>query len=621
MLLTLVALTVSTAALAADAPATPHATAPRVPPPAGMPLPPDLRTREEARRFLDTYNSLYVGMATVGSRNAWLASTDVQPANEGRRVAADEAWSAFVGDAAIIRETKRLLAQRDALDPLQVRQLEKILSIAASAPGTIPDVVRARIAAEARAAAVQDGFVFCFEPRGADGTCPSPKTANDVDEVLAKSTDLAERKRAWEASKEIGKPLKPRLVELRELRNKVAREMGYSSYFGYMTAEYGLSADEMITLLDGFVNDMAPVYKATSTWATRQLVKRYPGASMPPVWKTPAHYFPNRWAQEWGGLVTGANLDPYFQGWTAEKIVKASEDFYVSLGFRPLPASFWERSDLYPVPAGETRHKNSHASAWHVDLNDDVRSLMSVEPNAEWFFTSHHEMGHIYYYQAYTRPDVPPVLREGANRAFHEAVGELVSVAAGQVPYLQGRGILPAKSPINPTQALLEEALTKTVAFIPWSAGTMSRFEYELYEKNLPPEQWQARWWDLAQTYQGVAVDPARLTDPDLCDACTKTHIIDDPAGYYDYALATVIKYQLHEHIAREILHQDPRACDYYGNKQVGAYLRGILEKGATEDWRKVLKDATGEDLSTRAMVAYYQPLVKWLEKENRKGR
>jgi hypothetical protein len=98
-----------------------------------------------------------------------------------------------------------------------------------------------------------------------------------------------------------------------------------------------------------------------------------------------------------------------------------------------------------------------------------------------------------------------------------------------------------------------------------------------------------------------------------------KTHIIDDPAGYYDYALATVIKYQLHEHIATKILKQDPHACDYYGNKEVGAYLRSILEKGATEDWRKVLKDATGEDLSTRAMVAYYQPLVTWLAKENKK--
>jgi peptidyl-dipeptidase A len=188
------------------------------------------------------------------------------------------------------------------------------------------------------------------------------------------------------------------------------------------------------------------------------------------------------------------------------------------------------------------------------------------------------------------------------------------------VPYLRQQGILPGKVKINETQALLVEALERTVAFIPWSAGVMTHFEYELYEKDLPPEQWQARWWAMVGEYQMVLPpDPARVSDPDLCDACTKTHIIDDPAGYYDYAIATVIKYQLHEHIAKRILQQDPHSCNYYGNKAVGDYLRSILEKGATEDWREVLKAATGEELSTRAMVEYYRPLQGWLEKENRK--
>jgi peptidyl-dipeptidase A len=156
--------------------------------------------------------------------------------------------------------------------------------------------------------------------------------------------------------------------------------------------------------------------------------------------------------------------------------------------------------------------------------------------------------------------------------------------------------------------------------FLPWSAGVMSRFEYELYEKDLPPEQWQRRWWELVEQHQGMAPPtPDRRTDPSLCDACTKTHIIDDPAGYYDYALATVIKYQLHEHIATKILKQDPRSCDYSGNKEVGAYLQRILEKGATEDWRVVLQEATGEPLSTRAMLAYYKPLLDTLQKEQRR--
>jgi peptidyl-dipeptidase A len=573
---------------------------------------------EEAQAFLDLYNSLYVGQTRIQQEANWAASTDVSDRTEGLRTGADQAMAAFEGDPAVIGRAQALLTKRAELTPLQVRQLEVILLNAGDAPGTLPDVVNARIAEESRLAAVQDGFEYCFEARAADGTCAAPKTANDVDEVLAESKNLDERLRVWTASKEIGVPLKDGLARLQILRNRVAREMGYSSFFGLSVAAYGMRVDEMMTLLDGITRDMAPLYAELHRWATRRLAERY--GQPVPKGNVPAHWYPNRWAQEWGGLVDGVDLDPHFVGRPPESVVKDAESFYVSLGFEPLPATFWERSDLYPVPEGQDRHKNSHASAWHVDLDRDVRSLMSVESNAEWYFTSHHELGHIYYFLSYSRPEVPPVLRDGANRAFHEAIGELGSLAAGQVPYLQRRGVLPAGVEINTTQAMLAEALTQTVAFVPWSAGVMTHFEYELYEKDLPPDQWQRRWWELAGQYQMVAPPSLdRLTDPKLCDACTKTHIIDDPGGYYDYALATVIKYQLHEHIATKILHQDPHRCDYYGNREVGAFLRSILEKGETEDWRQVLRDATGEDLSTRAMVSYYEPLRVWLSKENRR--
>lgn len=575
--------------------------------------------QEEAQRFLDVYNSLYVSLNTVDSESNWAAATDVNEANSGRRTASGQLMAAFYGDPAVLAEAKAWLARRAELTPLQVKQLEYVLFNAGASPGTIPDVVNARIALEAAEANILDSWVFCLVPRNADGTCPDPKVANDIDDVLMESRDLAERRRAWEASKEVGKALKPGLAELIPLRNRVAREMGYSSYFGYMVAEYGMTVPEMMGLLEGLVTDMQPLFSAVHTWAGRQYVGRYgqaaPGATMP------AHWIGNRWAQEWPGLVEAGNLDPYFAGRTPEWIVKSSESFYTSLGFPALPPSFYEKSDLYPVPAGDPRKKNAHASAWHVDLRQDVRSLMSVEPDAQWFFTSHHELGHIYYYTSYTRPEVPPVLRGGANRGFHEGIGELISIAAGQAPYLKSIGVLPKDAKVDPMQHMLVEALEQTVAFVPFAAGTMSNFEHDLYERNLPPEQWQARWWELVAKYQGVVPpDPARISDPDLCDACTKTHIIDDPAGYYDYAIATVLKYQLHEHIARKILKQDPHACNYAGNKEVGTFLRGILEQGATRDWRVVLKEATGEDLSTRAMVAYFAPLKAWLDKENAKG-
>jgi peptidyl-dipeptidase A len=144
----------------------------------------------------------------------------------------------------------------------------------------------------------------------------------------------------------------------------------------------------------------------------------------------------------------------------------------------------------------------------------------------------------------------------------------------------------------------------------------MSHWEYDLYHGELPADQLNARWWEYAAKYQGVVPPSPRLAGG--CDACTKTHINDDPAGYYDYALATVLKYQLHDHICRKILKQDVHACNYYGNREVGAFLASILMKGGTEDWRQVLMEATGEPLSTRAMVEYFRPLQTWLRKENR---
>ena len=116
--------------------------------------------------------------------------------------------------------------------------------------------------------------------------------------------------------------------------------------------------------------------------------------------------------------------------------------------------------------------------------------------------------------------------------------------------------------------------------------------------------------------YQGV--EPPSPRPAELCDACTKSHLDDDPARYYDYALATLIEFQLHDHICTKILKQDPRACDYSGSTAVGDFLRAILRLGATRDWRTVIRDATGEDLTSRAMLKFYQPLVPWLEERNR---
>ena len=141
-------------------------------------------------------------------------------------------------------------------------------------------------------------------------------------------------------------------------------------------------------------------------------------------------------------------------------------------------------------------------SAWHMDLQNDVRSLMSVIPTAEWYETVHHELGHVYYYMAYTTPQVPPLLRGGANRATHEAVGSLLGLAAMQRPFLEHLELLPEDASVDQDQVLLKEALNYIV-FIPWSAGVMTEFEYELYSNNLPIDEYNSKWWELKRQVPG----------------------------------------------------------------------------------------------------------------------
>jgi peptidyl-dipeptidase A len=440
--------------------------------------------------------------------------------------------------------------------------------------------------------------------------------ANDLDRILSHSLNLEDRRAAWEASKLTGPALKTGLVRLQGLRNGVARELGHSNYFALQVAGYGMSTAEMVELNDGFLRDLRPLYLQLHTWAKHELAKRY---HQPVPNRIPAHWINNRWAQDWGGLVEAASLDRYFVHRTPESITKTAEQFYVGLGFEKLPETFWARSDLFPAAPGSGRLKNSHASCWHVDLDHDIRSLMSVESNPWWFYTAHHELGHGYYFLAYTRPEVPPLLRLGANPAFHEGIGEQIALAAGQTPYLKSVGVLPEDYQEDRIATLLETALSHAIPFLFWASGTMTHWEHDVYAGELKPDQFNARWWEYVSKFQGV--EPPRgagTRGEEYCDAATKTHITDNPAYYYSYAIATVQKFQIHDYIARHILHQPPQSCNYSGNREVGNFLRKFLEVGATRDWRTLLQETTGEPLRTRAMRDYFQPLTQWLEEQNR---
>ncbi len=570
------------------------------------------KIQAEAQAFIDSYTTEYLKLYTASSEAQWKSNIEIiegDTTNAKATERANEAYAIFTGSAENIENARKFLERKKHLTAAQVKQLEVILFAAANNPQTVKELVKERIQAET--AQTEKLFGYDFKLNG------KSVSTNELDEILKSSNNLEERRKAWESSKEVGKGLKDGLVNLRKLRNETVKALGYPDYYSYQVSEYGMNTEEMIELMRKINSELRPLFRELHTYARYELAKKYNVKEVPDY--IPADWLTNRWAQDWSSMVTveGLDIESILKTKSPEWIVKEGENFYKSLGYPELPASFWEKSSLYPLPAGSKIKKNNHASAWHMNLNEDVRSLMSVEPNAEWFETSNHELGHIYYYMTYTNKDVPPLLRAGANRAYHEAMGSLMGLAAMQKPFLVERGLVEKDAKVDQVQNLLKEALNYAV-FIPFSAGVMSEFEKSLYSDNLPATEFNKRWWELVKQYQGVV--PPSVRGEEYCDAATKTHINDDAAQYYDYALSYVILFQLHDHIAKNILKQDPRATNYWGNKEVGEFLKSIMYPGASEDWRKVLKEKTGEDLNAKAMLSYFEPLMAHLKEVN-KGR
>ncbi len=565
-----------------------------------------------AAAFLREYETQYQRLYTGAQQAQWQSVTDVTEAHTQASVAAAKQLNQFVGERSRLEALREFRRNAWRLDPLTNRQINAAYLLAADNPGTIPELVAQRTEAEVRQAATQDGYRYKLRDSAGHERAVS---ANDIDEVLVKSRSESERLAAWTASKEIGRALRPGLLELRRLRNACAREMGYSSFFDLRVSAYNMSVAELASLAETAMRQTRPLYEHLHCFAKHTIAQRL-GKPVPR--RIPAHWLPNRWGQAWPGLEESADLDPLFKSRSPEWIARQAEAFYVSMGFPKLPATFWERSDLWELGADSKRKKNAHATAWHIDLEQDVRSLQSITSDAEWFTTAHHELGHIYYFLSYTNAGAPILLRDGANRAFHEAIGELIALACTQRPYLAQVGVLSrqASDAIDPSRWLLAQAMSgSNIVFQPWSWGVMAGWERDFYDRDLPVDRLNARWWELARTHQGI--DPPGDRPEDLCDPASKTHINDTAGQYYDYAICSMIVYQLHMHIAKDILREDPHNCNYYGRKDVGEYLRSLLSLGATRDWREVLRAYTGEDLSARAMLEYYQPLLPVMEKVN----
>lgn len=295
-------------------------------------------------------------------------------------------------------------------------------------------------------------------------------------------------------------------------------------------------------------------------------------------------------------------------------MVEIAEDFFLSLGFEPLEDTFWERS-LFVKPVD--RNVVCHASAWDINpKTQDLRIKMCIEKNAEDFVTIHHELGHIFYYQAYAHQ--PSVFQSGANDGFHEAVGDLLSLSITP-NYLEKIGFVTKEeadlAKENSIAFLMKQALDGVVP-TPWTL-MLDKWRMAVFNGDLTEDEMNDYWWELREKYQGVKSPIERPAD--AFDPGAKYHIPGN-TPYTRYYLARVLQYQFHESLCEDIGFEGPlHECSIYDNEIAGEKLRAMLSLGQSEPWQDALESIIGtRELSGTAMLNYYAPLKEWLDEKNK---
>lgn len=447
------------------------------------------------------------------------------------------------------------------------------------------------------------------------------KTLGDLEKILAKSRDPKELLDAWDGWHNVAIPMKDKYVVTVQLGNEGAKEVGYKDMADLWRSNYDIPPDDFEKELDRLWGEVKPFYEQLHCYVRSKLNKKYGDEVVDLNSPIPAHLLGNMWAQSWDNLtdVVGiedsksANITSLLKkaNYDSKKMVQTAENFFVSLGMPELPATFYERS-LFEKP--RDRDVVCHASAWHIDLEDDVRIKMCIEIDEDNFRTIHHELGHIYYYLAYN--DLPALYQASANDGFHEALGDTIELSiTGN--YLKNINLLGANQTYNSNvnDNLLKMAMVK-VAFLPFGL-MIDKYRWQIFDGRTTPENYNKDWWALREKYQGVKAPNER--PPEAFDAGAKYHI---PAytPYSRYFIAHILQFQFHRALCETAGHKGPlHECSIYQSKEAGKKLWDMMNLGSSKPWPIALKEVTGsEKMDATALTEYFAPLANWLKEQNK---
>ncbi|MDH5215362.1 MAG: M2 family metallopeptidase [Gammaproteobacteria bacterium] len=566
---------------------------------------------ETPDRFVERINRELAAVRMDQGTSEWVFSTYITHDTEILLSLAEQRLSAWHSNA--VAESLKFAGQD--MSPATARALHLLkLSTAAPAPN---DAAKRKELAE-----ITTELAGMY---GAGKYCPDDgrpcMALGELEVILAKSRDYDENLDAWIGWRTISPPMRDKYRRFAQLANEGANELGFADLGEMWRAEYDMSPAEFEQEALRLYNQVKPLYDELHCYARSSLARYYGEDKVPLDAPIPAHLLGNMWSQTWDNIYD--LLEPYpgvgdvdvdrtlaEENYTPQQMVKSAENFYLSLGFEPLPDTFWKRSQ-FSKPAD--RDVICHASAWGLDGGNDLRIKMCIKQSYEELRVIYHELGHNFYQRAYSHQ--PALFQDSAHGGFHEAIGDTVTLSMTPA-YLKEVGLV--ESAEDSHEAIVNRQMQRAlegIALLPW-AKLVDEWRWGVFSGAIAPGDYNKAWWELRTRYQGVAA-PVERTEADF-DPGAKYHVPGN-TSYTRYFLARILQFQFQRALCDAAGFDGPlHACSVYGSKEAGAKLADMLEAGSSQPWQDTLEKLTGtRQMDGSAIIEYFTPLMGWLEQQN----
>jgi peptidyl-dipeptidase A len=526
---------------------------------------------QELVTFIKKHDSVLIPLYKQTTLASWEAAISGKPEDFKKAEDLNLKMMALYSDKESLKKLEEIKISGMITDTLLNRQLDVLYRsfvMAKADTGKLNTMVRMGIAIE------QKYGNFRTEVKG------KKMSDNDVEEILHTSKDVNYQKEVWEAQKKIGPIVADDIKKLVQVRNEVAKELGFKNYHEMSLTLSDQDPKEVSALFDELDSLTTIAFAQVKADIDTYFVKYYNLKSTNEL--MPWNY-QNRFFQE-APKIYDVDLDKYYKDKNLETLVT---NYYEGIG---LPMEeILKNSDLYEKPG-----KNQHAFCTDIDNAGDVRVLCNIKSNSYWMNTLLHEFGHAVY-DKNIDTTLPFILRDPAHTFTTEAIANMFGRFSANPQWLKDITGISEEEKMKIAENSFKTLRLQQLVFSRW-AQVMYRFEKSMYDD--PKQDLNKLWWDLVEKYQ-LLKRPAGRNEPDWA---TKIHIATYPCYYHNYLLGELLASQLYYYIVGNIIKSDDyKFQSFAGNKEIGSYLKDkVFAPGSRWYWNEMIEKATGEKLTAK---------------------